>query len=213
MTELVERIGGGAYETRAADCGLDAQRGDELGKLARGVDSMAVKIDEAMREAAIKAMMVENAPINIMAADRDFKITYLNPASKKTFKQVESLLPCKADAVLGQSIDIFHKNPSQQRSILADPKKLPHEAQIKIGNETAELTASAVYDNKGQYLGPMVTWSLVTDKIAAQQKQRELQQEAEQRANELQTKVDALAEDRARGGGGRPLHQGHSQGK
>ncbi|MET0287753.1 MAG: PAS domain-containing protein, partial [Polyangiales bacterium] len=66
--------------------------------------------------------MVENAPVNIMCADRDFNIRYINPASTRTLRSIEQYLPVKVDAILGQSIDIFHKNPARQRQILSDPR-------------------------------------------------------------------------------------------
>jgi len=60
-------------------------------------------------EASRAQSMLENAPINVIMADRDFVIRYLNPASLKTLKSIEHLLPVRADQILGQSIDIFHK--------------------------------------------------------------------------------------------------------
>ncbi len=121
----------------------------------------------------IKAM-VENAPINIIMADKEFNITYMNPASLQTLRRLESYLPVKADQVVGQNIDIFHKNPSHQRGMLADPKNLPHRALIAIGPESAELLVSAIYDKDGQYSGPMVTWEVVTDKIRLEGEQARL---------------------------------------
>src|SRR5882672_3768714 len=76
--------------------------------------------------------MLENIPTNVMLADRDFVITYVNPSSLKLLKTVERYLPVRADQVLGSSIDIFHKNPSYQHKLLADPKNLPHRANIPI---------------------------------------------------------------------------------
>jgi methyl-accepting chemotaxis protein len=106
--------------------------------------------------------MVENSPGNIMFADREFKITYINPASVKTLKGIEHLLPVKAEQVLGQSIDIFHKNPDHQRKILADPNNLPHRTNIQLGAETLDLLVSPIYDRDKNYLGAMVTWEVIT---------------------------------------------------
>ncbi|MGC4005128.1 MAG: methyl-accepting chemotaxis protein [Pirellulales bacterium] len=126
------------------------------------------------RVAAERSALVENAPINIMMADRDFKITYINPASLATLKKIENLLPIKADQILGQSIDIFHKNPAYQRGLLADPKSLPRRANIRIGEETLDLLVSATYDDKGEFMGPMVTWEIVTQRIRAEKEKAEL---------------------------------------
>jgi len=136
--------------------------------------------------------MVESAPLNIMFADRDLRIQYLNPASLSTLKTIEHLLPVKADAVLGQAIDIFHKSPDHQRRLLADPKNLPHQALIKVGPETLDLLVSAIYDADRNYLGPMVTWSVATTRLANEQKAKELQDEIAQTAQTLASSSEEL---------------------
>jgi methyl-accepting chemotaxis protein len=117
------------------------------------------------QEIARMACMVERSPVNIMFAGPDLKIQYLNPASIETLKTIEHLLPVKADQILGQSIDIFHKNPAHQRSILASEKNLPHQARIGLGNEKLDLSINAVHDHNRHLLGLMVTWDVMTEKI------------------------------------------------
>ena len=91
----------------------------------------------------ISPELMEGAPINIMYADRDLRIQYMNAASRNTLRTLESYLPVKVDAMIGQNIDVFHKNPAHQRRLLADPKNLPHNAHIKVGPETLELQAGS----------------------------------------------------------------------
>jgi methyl-accepting chemotaxis protein len=146
------------------------------------------------RDQARIQSMVENSPTNVLQADRDLKIIYVNPASLATLKKLEKYLPVKADNVLGSSIDVFHKNPEYQRKILADPKNLPVRENIKIGPETADLLVTAIYDNNKNYLGPMVTWELITDKLEAQQKIQDAAERERKHAEELRTKVDAILE-------------------
>ena len=108
--------------------------------------------------------MMESAPMNVMFADRDLRIQYVNPASMKTLKSIEHLLPVKVDPVLGGNIDIFHKNSSGQRQLLADPKNLPHREIIDLGTEKIDLLVCAIEDDRGNYLGPMVTWEIATQR-------------------------------------------------
>ena len=73
--------------------------------------------------------MLDAMPINVMMADpKDLTITYINQTSVDTLKTVRELLPKGVDPekMLGVCIDIFHKNPSHQRNLLADPRNLPH---------------------------------------------------------------------------------------
>ncbi len=116
-------------------------------------------------ETALFKPMVESANVNMMLADRDLRITYINPASHRTLKSIEQHLPCKADNVVGQLIDIFHVDPAHQRRMLATDKHLPHRAKIRVGPETLDLNVMAIYDEKGNYVGPMVNWSVVTDRV------------------------------------------------
>jgi methyl-accepting chemotaxis protein len=122
---------------------------------------------KADADAARLTTMVNNMPINVLMADpADFTINYANQTSLDTLRTLEHLLPCKADALVGQCIDIFHKNPGHQRGLLADPKNLPHNAKIKLGEETLDLRVSAIMDDHGTYIGPMVTWSVITAQVA-----------------------------------------------
>lgn len=113
--------------------------------------------------------MVENAPINIMFADRDSTIRYMNPSSEKTLKTIEQHLPVRVENIIGGSYDIFHTNPTRIRNILADPANLPHKAIIQLGPEKLELHASAIFDGNGEYTGPMITWQVVTEKLRMEQ--------------------------------------------
>ena len=121
---------------------------------------------KADAEAARLAQMVEEMPINVMTCDlEDFKINYANKASQKTLKELEHILPISADEAVGTCIDIFHKDPSHQRRMLSDPSNLPHKAIIEVGGELLDLLVTAINDKEGNYIGPMLSWSVVTMKV------------------------------------------------
>ena len=134
------------------------------------VASKSNEIETLREQLTVNRAMVENSPINILLADRDLKIVYANPASLKTLKTIEKYLPVRAEEVVGQSIDVFHKQPEYQRRILSTDRNLPHRAVISIGPEKADLLVSPIYDDAGEYLGPMVTWEVVTEKLALEEK-------------------------------------------
>ena len=143
-------------------------------------------------EAAEKSSMVQNAPVNIIMADKDFNITYVNPATVKALTPLASLLPIPLDKIVGANVDIFHKNPAYQRGILSDPKNLPHEAIIDLGENKLNLLVSPIFDNEGDFIGPMVTWENITDKLAMEARQKEMSEKIERDSAELQEKVDKL---------------------
>ena len=143
------------------DISVTVRSADEIGDLARAF--------EAFREQAAYnrrlRQMVDEMPINVMSCDpEELRINYLNKTSKATLATIEQHLPCAVDEVMGCSIDRFHSNPAGPREIVADPKNLPHNALIKIGDETMELRVSAIMGDHDEYLGPMMTWTLVTDR-------------------------------------------------
>ncbi len=143
-------------------------------------------------EIARVSSMMDNAPINMMYADKDFNLQYMNPASFNTLKRMEKYLPYAVDRLVGKSIDIFHKHPGNVRRLLSDPRNLPHKTQIQVGPEILELLVSPIYDQDKNYLGPMVSWSLITEKLELEEKARKLVENDNRQAEELKLKVNAL---------------------
>lgn len=121
------------------------------------------KIAEANAQRAQN--MLDKAPINIMLSDPDGKIQYVNESTVNTLKAVEKDLPVKLSDMEGTIIDVFHRNPKGPRNIIKNPNNLPHKAIIDFAGEKLDLLISAINDEQGNYLGPMVTWALVTEKV------------------------------------------------
>jgi methyl-accepting chemotaxis protein len=134
---------------------------DKFSKLSRQLDLNRIK------------QMVENAPINMLYADMDLNIQYMNPRAEETLKRLEVHLPIKVNQMIGHSIDIFHKTPEHQRRILADPRNLPRTARINVGPELLDLTVTAMTDHGGRYIGPMITWEVVTEQVQTAKREAE----------------------------------------
>jgi methyl-accepting chemotaxis protein len=156
-------FGFGGVKLKATINGVANAHGQTIGYVVNWDD--VTERSRVESEMARVSSMMENAPVNVIFADADLKIQYMNPSSLKTLKTLEQYLPVRADQVVGQSVDIFHKNPAHQRRILGDPKNLPHQALIQVGPETLDLLVSPIYDQDKHYLGPMITWSVVTEKL------------------------------------------------
>lgn len=111
----------------------------------------------------------------IMMIDRDFLITHLNKTSAQMLRDnaqhFRTVWPgFNPDKIIGCCIDIFHKDPSHQRRLLADPSNLPHRAEIQVGSLKFALHVHASYDAKGNYSGNILEWSDISD-VRAQQLQ------------------------------------------
>jgi len=140
-----------------------------FGDLGSAIGGMVKGLRKSVGEAARVVSMVENAPINMIYADSNFDVQYMNPSSDKTLRTLQQYLPVPVDEIVGGTIDIFHKNPAHQRKILSDPNNLPHRAEIQVGPEILDLLVSAIYDSNNNYLGPLVTWEVITEKRKTEQ--------------------------------------------
>jgi methyl-accepting chemotaxis protein len=128
------------------------------------VVKLAIDVTRKRTQASRLASMIDGMPVAVMTADpRDgFRIDYMNAASRRTLGPLARYLPVATELMVGTSIDVFHKDPSHQRRLLTDASRLPHRAKIKLGPEVLDLQVSAVTGPDGSYLGPMLTWAVVT---------------------------------------------------
>ncbi|WP_075215250.1 methyl-accepting chemotaxis protein [Mongoliimonas terrestris] len=116
-------------------------------------------------------------PVAVMTCrPTDFIIDYANPASLAMLERIRHLIKVDPKAIVGTSIDIFHRNPSHQRTMLANPANLPHKATINLGEEILELDIAALRDARGFYSRAVLVWQIVTAKVRADQEAARLLQ-------------------------------------
>lgn len=95
---------------------------------------------------------MDNVSASVVIADNDLKIIYLNNAAAKLFRDSEVLIQkelphFKSTKLIGESIDLFHKNPAHQRELLSNLKGA-FTAKIEIGGLTLAAVASSVINEK-----------------------------------------------------------------
>src|SRR5262249_2831940 len=112
--------------------------------------------------------------------------------SLRTFQRLEKFLPVKAEQVVGLSIDTISNDSVHQRSIIANPRNLPHRSQTTLGTETLELLVSPLFDQRNNYMRPMVTWEVVPEKLALDRQLKDNADRERHEAAELSAKVDAM---------------------
>ncbi len=141
---------------------------DSNGKYIAPMVSWSVVTEKikAEEDSLRQAQMIDQMPVNVIFMEpENFTITYMNNTSLQTLKPLASLLPAPPDQLLGQCVDIFHKNPAHQRGLLSDPSNFPHRAKIKLGPETLDLLVNGVSDKNGKYIGAMLSWSVITKQV------------------------------------------------
>lgn len=165
------------------------------------VVKIASDITETKREGADAVRvsnMVENLPINVMFADRDLVIRYMNPASLETLRKLQHLLPVPVDSIVGTCIDSFHKDPSHQRKVLSDPSNLPIKTEIQVGDETLDLWVVAIRDREGAYTGAMATWSIVTEQVKTKADAKAVGHSVASSTTEMAATIDEIAKSVSR---------------
>jgi methyl-accepting chemotaxis protein len=153
---------------------------DEVGQVLAGLAEMQSKLRERIerdRAAAAENGRVRTAldkvATNVMLADADGRIIYMNEAVQAMFRanaaEIRSQLPAfDPERILGASFDQFHRDPAHQRNVLASLAQT-HSSEMKLGNATLKVVANPVVDAQGVRLGTAVQWFDRTQEVATEQ--------------------------------------------
>ncbi|TCZ87930.1 methyl-accepting chemotaxis protein [Lysobacter sp. N42] len=156
---------------------IDIDHDDALGSLAQAVKSMQIKLGFDLQQLKLdneEGLRIRHAldsvRTNVMIADRDRRIIYLNPAVRALLRDaqedIRQVLPdFDAEQVEGGSIDRFHVRPEKQVEIL-DRLTGVHEARLRFGNRVLSLLISPVRDADGARVGTVVEWRDATAEAA-----------------------------------------------
>lgn len=110
----------------------------------------------------LKLATLDDISANVMIADVNRDIVYMNKAVSRFLtmaeRDIQKDLPhFRADALMGKSIDIFHKRPEHQRHML-DRLSEPHKATIQVGGKQFDLLVTPIIDEQRARLGTFVEW-------------------------------------------------------
>ena len=99
----------------------------------------------------------------VMLVDRDLVVTYANDATYEHGAAFAAVFPgFDPSTLIGTCIDRFHKNPSYQRRMLADPTIFPHRADIHLGELTFALQVRQSTNEQGEVVGFSLQWEDVS---------------------------------------------------
>jgi methyl-accepting chemotaxis protein len=122
-----------------------------------------------------KALSVCQA--NVMMADDDLNITYMNESVKTMMsareREIQTALPnFRASTLIGTCIDDFHADPSHQRGLLANLKSV-YKTELKLSGLTFDLIATPVFGDDGSRVGTVVEWNDRTEALKLQAEQED----------------------------------------
>jgi methyl-accepting chemotaxis protein len=117
-------------------------------------------------------MALDNVTTNVMIADNDRNIVYMNAAVVDMMNVAEAdirkALPhFDARKLQGAKIDVFHKNPEHQARMLSTFRDT-HRTQIVVGGRTFSLIAAPIINAEGERLGAVVEWKDRTAEVAVE---------------------------------------------
>lgn len=110
----------------------------------------------------------ENSSTAMMTINRDFIVTDVNQATRELMARSAEVFAeiwpnFDPENIVGTCIDQFHKKPSHQRRVLADPSNLPFKTDITIGDYKFALNVDGIYNETGDYVGNLLEWADVTE--------------------------------------------------
>ena len=174
---VAEAVASGRLENK-----IDVSGRDQVSDLMRSLDKMQSELkqrSEVDRKAADETLRIKVAldvtSTNVMVADLDGVIIYCNLSVLEMMRNAESdlrkqLPSFRADTILGSNFDIYHKQPSHQRNLLAGLKGV-YRAELNVGGRYFSLVASPIVNQDGVRLGTVVEW---TDRTAEVEMEREV---------------------------------------
>lgn len=161
--EVMKRMAEGVYNDQ-----VELNREDEVGEMLRALKTMQINLCHSIADAndkAESAMRIQQAldgvTSNVMVADTDYNIIYMNNTVQEMFTSIESDLKkdlpnFNASTLMGTNMDVFHKNPAHQRSVL-DSLVNTYKSTIKVGGRTLTVTANPVVNEKGERRGTVLS--------------------------------------------------------
>ncbi|MDD5112774.1 MAG: methyl-accepting chemotaxis protein [Methylobacter sp.] len=175
VRDLADSISAGNLNSR-----IDTTQRDEIGEIFCSMNTMQQQLfdrnvgaKKLIDESTRLKMAMDNISVNIMVADSERNIIYMNPAvlrmmhsSKDDIKK--SLPHFDVHKLMGANIDSFHKDPAHQKGMLANLVGT-HKTEINIAGHIFSLTANPITDTEGQRLGTVVEWLDRTAEILIEQ--------------------------------------------
>ena len=143
--------------------------------------ALAEQLSAAEANARIRVAL-DKVASNVMVADAEGKIIYMNDAVRTMFRtqavQIRSQLPhFDPERIEGESFDLFHKNPAHQRNLLGSLSSTIT-ADMKLGLASLRVIASPVTLPDGKRLGTVVQWLDRTQEVAVEEEVQAIVQKA-----------------------------------
>ncbi|TGK91590.1 PAS domain-containing protein [Leptospira brenneri] len=129
--------------------------------------SLLKGIEKPMKDAIQIKTALDSVSTNVMIADLDLNVVYMNKSIHAMFAKSESEIKTQIrnfslKDLMGSNIDGYHKDPSHQRRLLGTFTS-EHKTSITMGSREFNLIANPIITASGERLGSVVEWADVTE--------------------------------------------------
>ena len=171
------------------DNDIDVSSHDESGQLLNALAAMQKKLydnqtemQSQMERERLQAaensrirQALENVSANVILADEDGNIIYLNHAAENMFresaKEIKKTISIfSVDKIVGSSINTFYKQGESNLQGLASVEAV----ELSLGNKLFNTVANPVNDASGNRLGTVVEWMDLTEQRNAEQEVKQV---------------------------------------
>lgn len=155
---------------------IDLDSTDKTGDFWRNLYCMQVQLNADMaftEEAAANTLRIkqalDNVTSSVMVANNNLEIIYMNNTVRQLFQNAEhdirlQLPEFSASKLLGTNVDSFHKNPTHQRTVLAN-LHTTLSSKLVVGGRHLDIVANPVMTDTGDKIGVVVEWVDRTNEV------------------------------------------------
>ncbi len=170
---------------------------EETDRLAREEERTVAAVNTRIRTS------LDNVSTNVMMADTDLNILYMNHSVQEMMKEaapeLSKIIPgFSADNLIGRSIDDFHKNPAHQRDLLVNLSET-YEAYLDLETLQFNIIANPVFTEDGERVGTTIEWKNLTAEVAAKNKHEAELAGARAREQAAEEEISAIVSAAAAG--------------
>jgi methyl-accepting chemotaxis protein len=173
VTHPLRRVGramksvvGGSHDIEIPETG----RADEIGLMARDLEyfrGIMANASDATRAALFQSAAFRSSSAPMVLADSEFRITQTNGAfdllARENEGEFRKVFPdFSPDRLVGQSVDIFHRDATRNRRMVMNDGALPMSTDIRIGSRIMQLRVNGINGEDGARAGYVVEWADVT---------------------------------------------------
>ncbi len=142
---------------------LEEQSVDELGELVQGINEFLKNREENFKDVFKFKQMIQNMNANLILCDTKGDILSLNPAAERCLRRFESAGKFSVASLLNSPISSVFKNLT--KSNFVSPASLKDLELVDLADDKLELSCVPIYDAEKEYMGAMVSFNVVTEKL------------------------------------------------